>query len=660
MKQFIKPFLIITFFYFLFNNGYGQDKSKYNPHESFNPLFNTGQTSPYRNADGSPAKNYWQNRADYKISVNFNVKNKTVSGNETITYTNNSPVNLKYVWLQLDQNRLNKKSRSSVISSILNTNGKSFNGGFKLYNVKIKLNGKVFTAVYLISGTRMQIKLPGYLKSNGGKLNINIKYSFVLPPQGLGRSGWMKTKNGITYDVAQWYPRMAVYDDLVGWNTLPFLGSGEFYLEYGNFDFSITLPYNFIIAASGKLQNPEEVLTKVQRVRLKEASKSGKTKFIILPREVGKPVSRPVKKGNLTWHFKMQNTRDVSWAASNAFIWDAAKIKLPSGKKSMAMSFYPVESAGDSAWGRSTEYIKKSVEIYSKLWFEYPYPAAISVAGPVGGMEYPGIVFCNWSVKGAKLFQINTHEIGHNWFPMIVGSNERKNAWMDEGFNTFQNIYATELFNNGEYAPKRDNEYAPKGGNPQQEIIPLMLNKKAPPIISYADGIPRKLLHPLEYYKAALGLVLLREYILGNKRFDYAFRTYVNNWAFKHPAPSDFFKTMNNAAGENLSWFWKGWFIKKWKLDQAVEKVEYKNLDTSQIALITIANKNKLVMPVIIEIKERSGKIFRKKLPVEIWESKNTRTIKYHYSSKIDSVIIDPDMLLPDVNRANNIWSTGK
>ena len=660
MKLTLNPLLIIILFCFLFNNGYGQEKSFYKPHKSFDPLFTLGHNTPYRNVDGAPAKTYWQNRADYKISVDFNVESKTVSGDEIIIYTNNSPTNLKYVWLELDQNRFNKKSRSSAMLSILNSNDESFNGGFKLYSIKIKLNKKTYKVDYLIVGTRMQIQLPDYLKSNGGKLNIYIKYSFVLPPQGLGRSGWMKTKNGVIYEVAQWYPRMAVYDDLVGWNTLPFLGAGEFYLEYGNFDFSITVPYNLIIAASGKLQNPEEVLTKNEIERLKKAGKSDKTKFIISSAEAGKPVSRPVKKGNLTWHFKMHNTRDVSWAASNAFIWDAARISLPSNKKSLAMSFYPVESAGDSAWGRSTEFLKKSVEIYSKFWFEYPYPDAISVAGPVGGMEYPGIIFCHWSVKDAKLFQLNTHEIGHNWFPMIVGSNERKNAWMDEGFNTFQNIYATKIFNGGEYAPKRDNEYAPKKGNPSQEIIPLLLDKKVPPIISYADAIPRKFIHPLEYYKTALGLVLLREYILGNKRFDYAFRTYVNNWAFKHPSPWDFFRTMNNAAGENLNWFWKGWFINKWNLDQAVEKVEYKNLGTSQVALITIVNKNKLVMPVIVEIKEHNGKIFRKKLPVEIWESTGKWTIKYHYSSKIDSVIIDPDKILPDVNRANNYWTSGK
>ena len=323
------------------------------------------------------------------------------------------------------------------------------------------------------------------------------------------------------------------------------------------------------------------------------------------------------------------------------------------------MSVYPVESSGDSAWSRSTEYIKHSVEIFSRQWFPYPYPAAINVGGPVDGMEYPGIVFCIWKDKNRDLWADANHEIGHTWFPMIVGSDERQYAWMDEGFNTFIDVYAFKEFNNGEYAPKHDEEYAPNS-KPSRDIVPLMLKKNIPPIITYADAIPEKYLHPVEYYKTAFGLVLLREYILGHKRFNFAFRTYINRWAYKHPSPEDFFRTMDDASGENLNWFWKEWFVKNRKLDQAITSVKYVDGDPAKGALITIENKDQMVMPVVIKVIESGGKTGKIKLPVEIWEKSGTFTFKYKSASSIDSVIIDPDEQLPDVDLSNNVWTSGK
>jgi hypothetical protein len=320
------------------------------------------------------------------------------------------------------------------------------------------------------------------------------------------------------------------------------------------------------------------------------------------------------------------------------------------------MAVYPVESAGDTAWSRAVEYLKGSIELFSKHWYPYPYPTATTVGGPVGGMEYPGIVFCWWKATGKSLWMVTNHEIGHNWFPMIVGSNERKDAWMDEGFNTFIDIYATKNFNNGEFAPKRDHEFDPKGINPARDIVPLLLNPKVPPIISYADGIPYKYVHPLEYYKTALGLVLLRQYILGPKRFDYAFRTYIRSWAYKHPSPLDFFRCMNNASGENLNWFWKGWFIKKWTLDQAVTGVKYVDDNPAKGAIITLENKNQLVMPVTVEITKFNGDSVKVKLPVEIWERGGTYTLHFNSTKPLKKVVVDPNKVLPDVNAANNIW----
>ncbi|MCL5031615.1 MAG: M1 family metallopeptidase [Bacteroidetes bacterium] len=632
-------------------------QENYNPQETFDPNFNNQPGTFYRNGDGEPGHGYWQNRADYNIEASLNEVNNSIDGKVEIIYTNNSPDNLNYVWLQLDQNQLSDSSRGELTSPP-NLSGKNFNGGYKIKSVKIELNGKKLDADYIISDTRMQIRLPQFLKAKGGLLKINIEYSFDIPPQGLGRCGYMQTKNGIIYDIAQWYPRMEVYDDIKGWNSLPFLGSGEFFLDYGNYDYKINVPWNMIVVGSGELVNPYEVLTKEEISRIKQAQQSDKTVFIRMANEITESSSRPVHKGRLTWHFKMNNSRDVSFAASAAFIWDAAKINLPSGKKSLAMSVYPIESAGDSAWGRSTEYLKRSVEIFSKHWFEYPYPNAVNVGGPVGGMEYPGIVFCSWRAKRKNMWMVTNHEIGHNWFPMIVGSNERENAWMDEGFNTFIDIYSYKDFNNGEYYPKRDGEYAPKGGNPAREIVDVILNPKSLPIMTYADNIPGQLVHPLEYFKTAFGLVMLRENVLGHQRFDYAFRTYINRWAYKHPSPTNFFRTMNDASGEDLNWFWKEWFVKNWKLDQAVKNVKYVNGDPSKGSLITIENKNKMVMPVIVEVKEKNGKVGRVNLPVEIWQRSGEWTFEYNSTSLLDSVIIDPDQTLPDIDLSNNTWTS--
>ncbi len=655
-KYFYPSFLLLCIS--LTTTLFPQEKSNYDPAKVFDPLFNNQGGTIYRSGNGEPGPGYWKNRADYKIDAKLDEVNNSLSGNEEITYTNNSPDNLSFVWLQLDQNRFEDSSRSELTSPP-SLNAKTFNGGYKIKSVKIILGGKTYNADFLISDTRMQIRLPQILKSKGGKLKINIEYSFNIPPQGFGRCGFMKTKNGNIYDIAQWYPRMAVYDDIKGWNILPFLGAGEFYLDYGDFDYQINVPWNMIVAGSGELLNPKEVLTKEEIKRLNEASHSDKTILIRDASEINNVSSRPVHSGRLTWHFQMKNSRDVSWAASTAFIWDAARINLPSGKKSLAQSVYPVESEGDSAWGRSTEYLKRSVEIFSDHWFEYPYPNAVNVGGPVGGMEYPGIVFCSLRAKRKSLWMVTNHEIGHNWFPMIVGSDEREDAWMDEGFNTFIDILSYSDFNNGEYYPKRDGEYAPKGGNPAREIVDYLINPASQPIMTYADNIPGQYEHPLEYYKTALGLVMLREQVLGPVRFDYAFKIYIQRWAYKHPSPWDFFRTMNNASGEDLNWFWKEWFVKNWKLDQAIKTVKYVDNDPAKGSLITIENKNQMVMPVTVEVKESNGHTGVTKLPVEIWHQSGEWTFKYNSTSLIDSVIIDPYEELPDINPSNNSWASG-
>jgi hypothetical protein len=622
----------------------------------FGPSFDFQPGTIYRSSSGEPGPAYWQNESDYNISVRLDDIKNRIEGEVEIEYTNNSPDKLSFVWLQLDQNKFKPDSKSRLVSPPAD-NASAFNGGFNISSVQIEENKKKYDGDYVISDTRMQIRLPKPVKPKGGHLKIYISYSFNIVSS--IRSGCMETKNGTIYEIAQWYPRMAVYDDIKGWNNLPFLGNGEFYLDYGNFDYSVTLPWYMIAAGSGELLNPQAVLTKREIERLKKAGESSSTTFIIDSTEIGNPETRPVNSGNLTWHFRMKNSRDVSWAASKAFIWDAAKVNLAHNKKCIAMSFYPIEDAARNAWGRSTEFLKRSIEIYSNNWYEYPYPFAVNIAGPVGGMEYHGIIFCSYRAKKGKiLWMLTTHEIGHNWFPMVVGSNERENGWMDEGFDTFMNIYATDEFNKGEYAPKRDNEYAPKGGNPAQEIIPLLTNPEVPPIITYPDAMAYKYIHPVEYYKTALGLVMLRENILGHERFDYAFREFINRWAFKHPSPEDFFRTMNNASGDNLNWFWKEWFYENWTLDQSVDSVKYVEEDPAKGSIITFKNYDKMAMPMTVKIKEANGKNSSMKFPVEIWENSGEYKFKFNSTAKIDSVVIDPDENLPDINRENNIWTS--
>jgi len=658
MKDRFLPLFAFLFF-FIQSTGILAQSSTYNPHKAFDPLFDAQSATVYRSADGQPGPDYWSNRANYQINARLDTAQKSISANETITYVNNSPDSLSYLWIQLDQNRFGKNSRSAAVSGQL-FNPKRFIGGFNILSVSLGTNGKFVPANYIITDTRMQIRLLRSLAGHGGIIKIKIKYNFNIVPNGYGRSGWMATKNGPIFELGQWYPRMAVYDDLMGWNILPFLGAGEFYLDYGNFDIRINVPWDQIVVSSGSLENPEKVLAMTTLSRLKKAESSNKTVVVRSEKDIKNHGSRPVQKGRLVWHFKMSNSRDFSWASSKAFLWDAAKVNLPDHKTALAMAVYPVESAGKQAWNRATEYLKHSIEIFSNHWYPYPYPTATTVGGPVGGMEYPGIVFCKWRAKGSSLWMVTNHEIGHTWFPMIVGSNERKYAWMDEGFNTFIDIYATQDFNHGEFAPKSDHEYNPKGGSPARGIVPLMLNPNAPPILSYADAIPRPYIHPLGYYKTALGLVMLREYILGHNRFDYAFRTYIKSWAYKHPSPMDFFRTMNNAAGENLNWFWKGWFIKKWTLDQAVTDVKYVNNDPAQGSLITLQNNHQLIMPVTLEITETNGHSERVKLPVEIWETGGKYTFWFHSKSPLVKVVVDPDKMLPDVNAANNVWPAAK
>lgn len=623
--------------------------SLYDPQALFSPLFYPYPETVTRAANGAPNTGYWQNSADYRIHVNLDDITHVISGNVTITYRNNSPHPLDFLWLQLDQNYFRKGGRGQMrlpvgVSSRYGDAESAFSGGYQISSVK--LNNEAGKADYIIDDTRMQIRLPDPVKPNGGTISISIDYSFELPAYGADRCGIMETPGGKIFSVAQWYPRMCVFDDLQGWNTRPYLGAGEFYLEYGNFDFSITAPASHIVVAGGTLQNEKEVLTAAQAERLQKARNSDKTVIIRYESEVNQPDSRPAGK-KLTWHFKLENARDVSWASSASFMWDAARINLPDGKQALAMSVYPAESSGKESWGRSTEYTKYSIENYSRRWYNYPYPVAVNVAGNIGGMEYPGIVFCGANAKEDQLFSVTDHEFGHTWFPMIIGSNERNYGWMDEGFNTFLNSIALKDFNKGEYK---------HAALDKQLLMPYLFGEASEKIMLTPDALQEANIGASLYFKPGYGLELLRDHILGESRFDYAFRTYISRWAYKHPSPWDFFRSMENAAGDDLSWFWRGWFMENYLLDQAITDISYETDSTGNRTIVTIANLNRMAMPVILKYVTETGNEGVLNLPVEIWNNTAVFKVRIPANGKLKSVVIDPEKKFPDINYKNNQW----
>ncbi|MDV2448962.1 peptidase M1 [Elizabethkingia anophelis] len=643
MKINIVKIFTISAYFLAVSNLSAQQASNYDYKEAFKEPFYTYNGNEFRSASGQPGTKYWQNHANYVLNITLDDTQNLFTGSAEVQYTNNSPDELKFIWFQLDQNLFKKESRGSAMIPLSNSrygsSNSDFEGGYTIKSVKV--DGK--EVKYTITDTRMQVDLPKELKSNGGSVKVKIDYAFVSPEDGADRMGYLKTKNGKIYTMAQWYPRVEVYDDIKGWNTVPYLGPSEFYLEYGDFDVTITAPNNFYVVASGELQNPKDVYSSQQLKKWDDAKNSEKAVVIRSASEVGENAA---KNGNKTWKFKMKQSRDFAFAASPAFILDAARINLPSGKKSLAISAYPVESDGQGAWSRSTEYTKASIEHYSKQWFEYPYPNAVNVAGITNGMEYPGIVFCKYTSKGAGLWGVTDHEFGHTWFPMIVGSNERKHAWMDEGFNTFINGISTEAFNNGEYYRKGS----------ARGMTGYLFSDKLEPVDTPPDAMRESSIGALAYYKPGTALKILRNNVIGKERFDKAFREYINRWAYKHPVPDDFFRTMENVAGEDLGWFWRSWIQNNWKLDQAISSVKYVDNSYTKGAVITIQNLEKMPMPVDLRIQFKDGSHQDMSLPVEIWRRNTEWTFKVPTTKEIQTVIIDPDGNFPDINPSNNVW----
>ncbi|MEM8901912.1 MAG: M1 family metallopeptidase, partial [Bacteroidota bacterium] len=540
----------------------------------------------YRTASGAPGPDYWQNTADYVIEVTLDDENRKITGSETITYTNNSPDPLTYLWLQLDQNVRDKDSDTYKIGTQEIGNyispfkldeilAPSFDGGFKISSVKDTSGGDMS---FIINKTMMAVDLPKPLKT-GEKFSFSIDWSYNVNDRttvGYGaRSGYeyfYRDENAL-YTIAQFYPRMCVYSDVEGWQNKQFLGDGEFAVPFGKFDVKLTVPEDHILGATGYLQNPEEVLTQTQLDRLEEASTASEPVLIVTEKEA-REAEKGFAKEMKTWHFVADSVRDFAFATSRKFIWDAMGVKI-GDKTVMAMSYYPKE--GNPLWEEySTRVVAKTLEVYSDRTFDYPYHKAISVHTANLGMEYPMICF-NFgrpNIDGTyseqtknSMIMVIIHEIGHNFFPMIVNSDERQWAWMDEGLNTFMQ-YITEQ----EWDPNY-----PSGEGPPEKIVPYM--KTEPSLLSPIMTNPEQVqnLGPNAYGKPATALNILRETIMGRELFDRAFKEYSRRWAFKHPTPADFFRTMEDASGVDLDWFWRGWFYTVDHVDIALEEVdEYK------------------------------------------------------------------------------------
>jgi hypothetical protein len=585
-----------------------------------------------RNGAGAPGEDYWQQQVDYDIEVSIDPETRTVHATADVTYTNNSPDKLDYLWLHLEQNVFRQDSIGNAVADTASIGASAEGDGYTIYGVKHKRKDLPFH-VYDTMGL---LELPKPLIGSGGKFSFEIEWSFVIPKNVFRRFGMKKYKKGYVYELAQWIPQVAVYDDVNGWNTLPYLGSGEFYTNFGDYDVEITVPHDFVVVATGELKNKNKVFTPTQSKALDKAKKSKDTVMIIAKEEVGRNDSRPLGDKPLTWKFEAEDVRTFAWACSDAFILDAASVD-----GILVQTAYPEE--GGKVWAKATQMMCKAIAGYNRRLIPYPYPVATNVLGPEGGMEYPMIVFCNGR-RERGVYGVTTHEIGHNWFPMMINTDERRHAWMDEGFNTFINGYSTEDW----FGPQRLNE------NDPAEFAWMMQMADSVPIITAPDKLPSMALGLLEYAKTGVGLTLLRETIIGPERFDFAFKQYMNRWKFKSPQPADFFRTIEDAAGMDLAWFWRGWFMESGMLDQAISGVG-KNSDR-----IRFENLGELVMPLHFRVTYTDGTFDDYKKPVEVWFQTDQIVVNLDSDKEIAEVEIDAQRLFPEIDRDDNVWNVEK
>lgn len=693
----------------------------------------TGLPTPneYRTGSGAPGPDYWQQKVDYKIAVELDDANQRITGTETITYFNNSPTELTYLWLQLDQNVRKKNSMGaqanggqSLADGVSSVSGNQlqsfigdydFDGGFKIQSIT-DANGSPLKNT--VNNTMMRVDLPEAIKP-GESYSFNVAWWYNVNDRGImgGRSGYeyFKEDGNYLYTIAQFYPRLAVYDDVNGWQNKQFLGSGEFALSFGDFEVEITVPEDHVIGATGELQNANEVLSRTERQRFDKAKKSFDKPVIIVTQKEAEAKEKNPKTGKKTWKYKATNVRDYAFASSRKFIWDAQSVKTGTTTP-LAMSYYPKE--GNPLWEReSTKAVVNTLINYSEKTIDYPYPVAISVHAASIGMEYPMICFnfgrprpdgtYDDNIKTRMVYVI-VHEVGHNFFPMIVNNDERQWAWMDEGLDSF-----LEYTTMHRYYPD-----LPYYSNSPTAIKSYMKGSKdfMRPIMTNPEQSLQ--LGPEAYSKPSAALVILRETVMGPELFDAAFKEYARRWAFKHPKPADFFRTMEDASGVDLDWFWRGWFYSVDNVDVEVSDVKWLRIKgekqeiEGQITItegtlgttsaenagnplygqpqeieltdgqqsgefrgefdnegmkqrfagknlyqVTFENKGGLVMPIVVEFTYKDGTTEIQKLPAEIWR-KNEQTVSHMFvkDKEVASIKFDPNDELADVNTENDVF----
>ena len=599
----------------------------------------------YRLGSGAPGPKYWQNRADYDLEATLDTAKTTLQGKLRLRYTNNSPDTLRFIWMQMEQNAFKDKSLNSLIFPQESRFGaRGFEGGdivehFDQMTTRAGVAGK--TAVKTrVEGTMMKVDLAEPL-APGKVATFDVAWHFLIPEHGADRMG----RDGALYELAQWYPRVAVYDDVRGWNIEPYLGQGEFYLEYGDFNYAVTVPAGYIVAGTGELTNRSEVLTAEQIARLAKAAKSDSAVQIVSAAELQSGAARGKKAGTLTWKFHAKNVRDVAWAASPDFIWDAS-----SWKGKMAYAFYRPSAV--ATWKDAADMSRMSIMEYSERWLEYPYPQITAIEGPISGMEYPMVAMENKSKDKYDLYNVVTHEIGHMWFPMIVGSNERVHMWQDEGFNTFINT-----FSEARRYPEKGDQMARALGE-REYVEGAMKQNVDGPIEVNPDRINPGLLGLEAYVKPSVGLQLLRQEIMGPAAFDDAFRTYAERWKFKHPTPADFFRTMEDVGGRRLDYFWREWFFENPHFDQAIDTVVTKVTgDTTDVGVM-YGNRARGVLPIHARFTFSDGSVENYDYPAEVWSTNTTHYVRrYRFVGKtVTGIELDPEKRLVDLNRDNNAW----
>ncbi len=690
----------------------------------------------FRTASGAPGPAYYQQRADYKINLELDDKLSRMYGSETVTYYNNAPESLDYLWVQLDQNIARRDSQTPLIDNqtmppattpenfAKSYMGKGFDGGFNLEYVK---DEKGNAMKYTINNTMMRIDLPKALKK-GEKVVFSIKWWYnindYMKDGGNGRSGYELFPDGNKlYVIAQFYPRMCVYNDVEGWQNMQFWGRSEFALTFGNYDVKITVPADHILDGTGVLQNRNEVYTAEQVKRWQLAENSFDKPVVIVTQAEATAAEKGFSTAKKTWHLKAENVRDFAFSTSRKFILDAMAVQIGNSKP-MAISMYPKEA--NPLWENlSTKAVAHTLKTYSKYTFDYPYPKAISVSAEDQGMEYPMICW-NYGRPDDKgvisdrvkygMLGVIIHEVGHNFFPMIVNSDERQWTWMDEGLNTFLEYLTEQEF---------DKDF-PADRGPAKAIVPYMKGNQQflEPIMSHGDVIYN--FGANAYGKPATGLNILRETIMGHELFDHAFKTYANRWKFKHPTPEDFFRTMEDASAVDLDWFWKGWFYSTDVVDLGIKNVKqfYVTEDASKevkesfnrrgrrmadagpllyivnsenpdlkpelkaalekekvVALNDYLTKNytaeeratlknpkyfyevefdkpgSLMMPIIAELNFEDGTKEVHKFPVQIWRRNNTTAKRvFATEKKVVKIQLDPKLETADIDVSNNTW----